>query len=139
MFYQIPNFKEKLLSASMYLGVYIPLFSWFPLIWLIVINVRRMSVKDFIKYHCYQAILFNMLAFFLPQIFSLLIDFIGNILSFMVIFENTIALLNSMKDLVLVGYFILIKIIAIYGIIWTLRGKFAYIPPISQAVNLLLR
>jgi len=134
-----PDLKDKLICAALYSGIFIPVMSWVPILWIIFVNVRKSYMKDFVKYHCYQAILFNMIAFALPQILKLLADFIANILSITVIFENSAPILVGMVTWFIGIYFIFIKVVALYAIIWTARGRFTYMPPISQAVNLLLR
>ena len=133
------NFKDKLLCSACYLGAFIPLFAWFPLIWLIVSNLRKVYIKEFIRYHCYQAILFNMLIFFLPSLFRLLTDFLSNLLDLMVVFGNTIVLIQALQGFVLKVYSFMVPVITLYAIIWTFRCKYTYMPPISQAVNSLLR
>jgi len=133
------NLQEKLLCAFCYIGSFISFFSWFPLLWLIVSNVRKVYIKEFIRYHCYQAILFNMLVYFLPDLFNLLTNFISNLLSLLVIFNGTIAVISSLKGWILTTYHLFIQTVSIYAIIWTLRGKYTYLPPISQAVNSILR
>lgn len=135
----IPKLSEKILCAILYSGLFVPLVTYIPIGWIIFANVRRLPMKDFIKYHCYQALLFNMIAFFLPNLFGLLVDFISNLLSITVIFENSAVLLTKLGIWVISMYGIFIKIAAIYGIVWTLRGKYTYMPPISQAINHMLR
>lgn len=139
MYFNAPNFKDKIFCSLMYLGTFIPLFIYYPFIWLIVANLKKIPNKDFVKYHLYQSILFNMIALFLPEIFAKLIDTLIIILSFIPVFENTIFLLEQTKLFSLNAYFILVKLLGLYAIIWTFRGKFTYLPPLSQAVNLLLR
>ena len=134
-----PEIKDKLICAVLYTGIFVPIMSWVPILWVIFVNLRKSYMKDFVKYHCYQAILFNMIAFALPQILKLLAEFIANILSITIIFENSAPLLVSMVTWFIGIYFIFIKVVALYAIIWTARGRFTYMPPISQAVNLLLR
>ena len=138
-FANIPNKRDKIFSGILYLGVYVPLIAWVPLIWLIVVNIKKITIKDFLKYHCYQALLFNMLVFFLPGLLTTLVSFISNLLSILLFFDNTISILASINEWVLNLYFIAIKVIAIYAVIWTMRGKYTDLPPISQAVNYLLR
>lgn len=135
----VPKLQDKLICAVLYTGLFVPLMTWAPLIWVVITNVQKKHMPDFIKYHCYQAILFNMIAAFLPQLLSLLIDFTCNLLSLMVIFENTIGLLKTFNEWFLGTYSNLVKILVAYAIIWTLRGKYTYMPPISQAVNMMLR
>jgi hypothetical protein len=139
VYFNAPSFKDKIFCSLMYLGCLFPLFVFYPFIWLIIANLKKIPTKDFVKYHIYQAILFNMIAFFLPEIFQVLVNIFSGILDFFTIFGNTVSLLGSFKNFVIGIYFILIKAIALYGIIWTFRGKYTYIPPVSQAVNLLLR
>lgn len=138
-FSSLPNTKDKLICAVLYTGMFVPLMTFVPIIYIVVSNLRKFYLKDFIKYHCYQAILFNMLMFFLPQLFSLVINFLSTLLSLLVIFDNSILILKSCTDWLINTYFIFIKVVAVYAIIWTARGRFTYMPPISQAVNLLLR
>lgn len=131
--------KDKVLCAALYTGLFINFMTIVPLAWIIISNIRKIYLKDFVKYHCYQAVLFNMIIFFLPNLFTLLIGFLGNLLSLLVIFDNSVSVINVLAEWILKVYYILIKVIAIYGIVWTLRGRYTYIPPISQAVNHLLR
>lgn len=135
----IPTMRDKLICASFYTALFIPLISWVPIIWVVIANIQKKHMPDFIKYHCYQAILVNMLAYFLPQLLTLLIQFTSNLLSLMVIFDNSILLMNSFNAWFVSVYFIFIKLVAIYGILWTVRGKYTYMPPISQAINMMLR
>lgn len=134
-----PDIKDKLLCGSLYLGIFVPVMSWIPILWIIVASIQKIHLKDFIKYHCYQAVLFNMIAFALPQFLKLIAEFLSNLLSITVIFENSAPLLLNMVSWLIGVYFILIRVLALYAVIWTARGRFTYIPPISQAVNLLLR
>jgi hypothetical protein len=134
-----PEWRERLPCGFFYLGIFIPMISWIPLIWIIVASMRHIHLKDYVRYHCYQAILFNMIAGFLPQLFSLIVSMIANLISLLAIFQNSADALVSGTDLVVLFYWRFIQITAIYALIWTLRGRFTYLPPISQAVNLLLR
>lgn len=135
-----PELKDKMICASFYTGVFFPfLMPWVPVIWIIVANLRKIHLKDFVKYHCYQAVLLNMVFFALPKILTLLANFIANLLSITVILEKSAIFIQSFVVYGLSIYFILIKVISIYAVIWTARGRFTYLPPISQAVNLLLR
>ena len=139
MSFTLPDTKDKIICAALYTGLFFPLMTWVPIAWIVVSNIKKSYLKDFVKYHCYQAILFNMIALFLPQLFSLLINFLSTILSLLVVFDNSILILKSFTDWFIEVYFVFIKVVAVYGIIWTARGRFTYMPPISQAVNLLLR
>jgi len=105
----------------------------------LISNIKNLPMKDFVRYHCYQAILFNMIAGFLPQLLGLVVSFIANLLSLLVIFQNSANLLVQATGTIIAVYWLLVKGAAIYAIVWTLRGRFTYLPPISQAVNLLLR
>jgi len=135
----VPNLGDKLICASLYTGLFIPVLSWIPILWIITSSLRKSYMKDFNKYHCYQAVLFNMIAFALPKIFELLVEFLANLLSITIIFENSAGILVSSANWLVSIYYILIKIAALYAIIWTARGRFTEIPYISQAVNQLLR
>ena len=131
--------RDKLICAVLYTGLFIPVMSWIPILWIIFAKIQQLSMKDFVKYHCYQAILFNMIAFVLPRIILLISKFIATLLSITVIFENSGTLLVKLILQIIPIYFLFVKVIAIYAIIWTARGRYTYMPPISQAVNLLLR
>ena len=131
--------KDKILCAILYAGIFVNLITWVPVIWIIVANIRGIHLKDFIKYHCYQAVLFNMIVFFLPGLFDLLLSFVSNILDLFVIFANSVELLKNLNTFTLQIYSILVRVLSVYAIVWTARGKYTYIPPISQAINLLLR
>lgn len=134
-----PSIKTKFACSMLYTAVFISLMTWVPIIWIIVINVRRLNVSDYIRYHCYQAMLFNMIAFFVPQLFNLLIEFLINIVNLIGVFGSATASLSIASNWIIHVYFMFIRVIAVYAIIWTARGRFTYMPPISQAVNMLLR
>ncbi len=134
-----PDWREKIPCAFFYTGIYVPFVSWIPMVWVIVASIKNIHLKDYVRYHCYQAILFNMIAGFLPQLLRLLVSFIANLLSLLTIFQNSANLLVQATDGLIAGYWIFIQLVSIYALIWTLRGRFTYLPPISQAVNLLLR
>lgn len=130
---------DKIICASFYAAIFIDLLTWVPLVWIIIASLRKQYLPDFIKYHCYQAILFNMITSFFPQLLRLLIKFITSLLDLFSIFANTISLLNTFTNWFVGVYFVFIQLVAVYAIIWTLRGRYTYVPPLSQAVNLLLR
>ncbi len=134
-----PDWREKIPCAFFYTGIYVPFVSWIPMIWVIASSIKNIHLKDYVRYHCYQAILFNMIAGFLPQLLRLLVSFIANLLSLLTIFQNSANLLVQATDSLIAGYWIFIQLVSVYALIWTLRGRFTYLPPISQAVNLLLR
>ncbi len=134
-----PKFRDRLICAVLYAGVFIELITWIPIVWIIVATVKKSYLPDFIKYHCYQTILFNMIAAFLPRLLKLLTSFLANIFDLIPAMHHIAVLINSFTDQFIGIYHIFIYCVAIYGIIWTLRGRYTYIPPISQAVNLILR
>ena len=80
-----------------------------------------------------------MILIFLPGLFSLLTDFLISLLDLMVIFANTIVLIKALQNFVLTAYSFIVPVVSIYAMIWTFRGKYTYLPPISQAVNSMLR
>lgn len=131
--------RDKILCGLLYTGIFIPFVNWAPLVWIILINIGKVRAGDFVRYHCYQALIFNMVAFFLPQLFSLVVGLFADILSLLVVFENSANLLRGFSSWLISNYFIFIQIVAIYGVIWTMRGKYTYMPPVSQAANMLLR
>lgn len=131
--------RDRFICAFLYTAKFIPLVAWIPIAWLIIANIKKIYLKDFIKYHCYQALIINMIVFFLPQFFILLMSFLINLLDIFVVFANTVKLLSLLQNAVLYVYAIAMNILILYAFLWTLRGRFTYIPKISQAVNLLLR
>ena len=161
--YNIPDTKEKILCSVLYICPLLPqssliflLISFSPIVYFIYARSRNLHLKDFIKYHCFQAVLLNMVIFFLPDLFHLLVSFLANIFELIVISLNSLPLPEFVKNLiassgnlidalqeftlVLLGFYsVLIKVLAIYAAVWTFRGKYTYVPPISQAVNQLLR
>lgn len=137
--YRNPDIKDKFICAAFYASIFVPILSWAPIIWIIYSNIKKVYLKDFIKYHCYQAFLFSMIGFFLPSLFDLVISLVLNLLDLFSVFANSILLLGEFKAWILKIYFVLLRVAALYAIVWTARGKFTYLPPISQAVNLLLR
>jgi len=134
-----PTAKDKIMCSILYTSYFIPLISFVPIVWIIIANIKKIYLKDFIKYHCYQAVLLNMIIFFLPSLFSLIINFLSNALGLFSIFENSVALLGFLGKNFLEFYTYFIQLLALYAVLWTLRGKYTYIPQISQAVNYLLR
>ena len=88
-----------------------------------------------------------MLIFFLPNAFDLLLSFTVNLLDILFaiipltkLFSDGSSLnLLGIKSFILENYFIFIRILSFYAIIWTLRGKYTNIPPLSQAINHFLR
>jgi hypothetical protein len=135
----IPTAKDKIICSILYTSYFIPLISFVPIAWIIIANIKKIYLKDFIKYHCYQAVLLNMIIVFLPSLFSLIVNFVSNALGLFSIFENSVALLEFLGKNFLEFYSYFIQLLALYAVLWTLRGKYTYIPQISQAVNYLLR
>lgn len=139
-----PKIKDKLICSTLYSGIlfggsFFEIMTWVPIIWIVVASIRKSYLPDFIKYHCYQALLFNMIATFLPQLLKLLTSFIANIIDFIPAMHQLAVSINSLTNQFIWVYFIFIKLVAAYAVVWTLRGRYTYIPPISQAVNLVLR
>jgi hypothetical protein len=131
--------SEKIFCACFYTAYFFSIMTWVPIIWLIVVNIKKINLKDFIRYHAYQALLLNMIIFFLPQLLTAVTNLLLNLISFLPYTNNLILLLNQATSYVLIAYQYILQALLIYAIIWTLRGKFTYIPPISQAVNMFLR
>jgi hypothetical protein len=144
--YKEPDLKDKFLCAIFYVCPFLAvgsllfyLVSFTPLLYFMLSNAKKWNIKDFVKYHCLQAALLNMIIFFLPDLFNLLASFLLMVLDYLVIFENSVNLLTQLKEIIISLYYVLIRVLAVYAMVWTLRGKYTYIPPISQAVNQLLR
>ena len=158
--YNIPDMKEKLLCAMLYICPFLArgslaylLISFAPVIYIVFCNYRKVYLKDFVKYHCFQALILNMIVFFLPDLFNLLINFLQNLLNVFFValssanlpeeislsINNFFSTVEQMKVFILGIYQTLILVLSLYAMVWTARGKFTYIPPVSQAVNQLLR
>lgn len=145
--YKVPTLQDKILCAILYAGLFVPLITYLPIIWIIVARLKKIYLKEFVLYHCYQALLFNMLIFFLPNAFDLLLSFTVNLLDILFaiipltkLFSDGSSLnLLGIKSFILENYFIFIRILSFYAIIWTLRGKYTNIPPLSKAINHFLR
>lgn len=154
--YNNPDTKDKVLCAVLYTGIFLPYITLAPIIWIVFANIKKIHLKEFVKYHCFQAVLFNMIIFFLPGFFDLVISFLGNLFGIVIVAANSINFpepINSLilstegfstallqfKNFVLGIYMIFAHVLTFYAVIWTARGKYTYIPPISQAVNQILR
>ena len=158
--YNIPDMKEKFLCALLYSCPFLArgslaylLISFAPVIYIVYCNYKKIYIKDFVKYHCFQALILNMIIFFLPDLFNLLISFFANLLQIVLLTISSANLpeeiaigandfvktIDQMKNFILQIYQTLILVLTLYAIVWTARGKYTYIPPVSQAVNQLLR
>ena len=158
--YNIPDQKEKFLCAALYLcpllasgSLIFLVVSFAPILYFLYTNAKKITMKDFVKYHCFQAVLLNMILFFLPGLFGLLISTLANLFEILMLSlsslglpesiaangNNLIASIAKFYGYAVAIYSILIKVLALYAVVWTFRGKYTYIPPISQAVNQILR
>lgn len=135
----VPSKREKIFCAVFYLSVFMPILFFFPVIYLVVLNVRKMYMSDFLKYHLYQSILFSMVIFFLPDLVFAIFRFLSTFLSLFAVFDNSIALMGGVITWIAKIYAIAIQVLSLYAFIWTLRGKFTYIPAISRAIDSMLR
>ena len=134
----IPNMPERILSALAYLT-----FGTVGLVMLIISAISKTSLKPFVRFNSYQAILLGFIFFFIQttylvidSIFQLiaLIPFIGRfIYSF---FQAIIYYLMGFP--VIFGFSILASIVIatiIYLTVMALLGKLPYIPFISNAIR----
>jgi hypothetical protein len=158
--YNVPDMKEKFLCATLYICPFLVrgslaylLISFAPVIYIVFCNYKKIYLKDFVKYHCFQALILNMIVFFLPDLFNLLIAFFENLFEVFFLAISSMNLpeemsigindffdsIHGIKSFILQIYQTLILVLTLYAIVWTARGKFTYIPPVSQAVNQLLR
>lgn len=133
------NLKDRVLCALLYTAPFLGIMTWAPILTLIFINLKKIKVKDFVQYHCYQTLLLNMLMFFIPRLAELLIRFLETMLDLFMAHNHFFRFFGALIHKAGQAYSIAIMLLAAYGIIWTLRGRFTHIPSISQAVNLLLR
>jgi hypothetical protein len=131
---------ERILCSIGYLSFLVPLTGFIPLVWIILGNLRKVHMSEFAKYHCYQAVMFSMIIYFFPRLISLLLKILNSLLAvFGDIFIGTIGLLNTLSVIFFQAYFYAAAIVTVYAVVWTIRSKYTYMPPISQAVNSILR
>ncbi len=130
-----PNWQERIICSSFYLAAPFPALSSIPLLWIIISMMRGVHMRDFARYHCYQTVLYSMTVHFFPDFFRLLIGILANFIGLLAIFQNSADALVSGAESIIQFYERFIIIVTIYALIWTLRGRFTYLPPISQAVS----
>lgn len=125
---QFPLFGFLLLPLSPLIRVYmgleqtIPFFGLLVFLALILWVVRNESISRFIRFNTMQAILLS----FILAISSLILDILNPSLLFGELIASTLANMLFLGMVVSVGY----------SLVQTLRGEYAEIPTISDAVHM---
>ncbi|MEB3252537.1 MAG: Tic20 family protein [Cyanobacteriota bacterium] len=125
---QFPLFGFLLLPLSPLIRVYmgleqtIPFFGLLVFLALILLVVRNERISRFIRFNTMQAILLS----FILAVFSLILSILNPSLLFGELIASTLANMLFLGMVVSVGY----------SLVQTLRGEYAEIPTISDAVHM---
>jgi uncharacterized membrane protein len=125
---QFPLFGFLLLPLSPLIRVYmgleqtIPFFGLIVFFALILLVVRNERISRFIRFNTMQAILLS----FILAVFSLILSILNPSLLFGELIASTLANMLVLGMIVSVGY----------SLVQTLRGEYAEIPTISDAVHM---
>jgi uncharacterized membrane protein len=125
---QFPLFGFLLLPLSPLIRVYmgleqtIPFFGLIVFFALILLVVRNEKISRFIRFNTMQAILLS----FILAVFSLILSILNPSLLFGELIASTLANMLFLGMIVSVGY----------SLVQTLRGEYAEIPTISDAVHM---
>ena len=125
---QFPLFGFLLLPLSPLIRVYmgleqtIPFFGLIVFFALILLVVRNERISRFIRFNTMQAILLS----FILAVFSLILSILNPSLLFGELIASTLANMLFLGMIVSVGY----------SLVQTLRGEYAEIPTISDAVHM---
>ena len=130
----IPTMSERIIAVLSYVTSGIV-----GIIWLLLATITKSNLKPFLKDHIMQSI-FLMLLYYLA---AHLLIFILNILAYVPFFNAIISTLNFFLNISLVnlGPFhmsiinIFIFLFIIYLSIGTLRGRYVYIPWVSNVIK----
>lgn len=125
-----PAMIEKVVAALSYLTMGMAGF-----IWLIIGLFTRARLKTFLQFHIFQSI-FISLAF---AVISLFVGWISNLLSIIPFINKVVAQINFLLNMPLLFSYSFIQII-LYSFIFYLaiqafRGKYSYIPWISEIIG----
>ena len=131
--------RDRLLGGLAYAGMFVPLLPLALVVCIVLDNLGRIRLTTFLKYHCYQALILNIVFYFLPGFISTAMKFLAGLLDLTVVFAKTGPILLQFSSFVTGSFGILILAVTIYGMLWTFMGKYTHIPVISQGVNMFLR
>ncbi len=121
---------EKIVSALSYLSMGMVGF-----IWLIISLFTRVRLKTFLQFHIFQSI-FISLAY---AVLSLFVGWVSNFLSVIPFINKVVAQINFLLNMPLLFSYSFIQII-LYSFIFYLaiqafRGKYSYIPWVSEIIG----
>ena len=117
-----PAMIEKIVSSLSYLTMGMVGF-----VWLIIGLFTKARLKPFLQYHIFQSI-FISIGF---TIIAMLVGWISNILSVIPFINKIVAQINFMLNMpIFIGYSFLF-----YLAIQAFRGKYSYIPWISEIID----
>lgn len=128
--YDKPFAIERIIAALSYLTLGMVGF-----IWLILGVLMKSNVRTFLKYHIFQSIFLAIAYYLICQLLGLLM----NILSIIPIVNSVLVMLTFYLNMPLIfGYsFIqfIIYTILLYLMLTSLRGKYSYLPWISEIIK----
>ncbi len=132
--YNIPTIPERIIAVLSYITSGIV-----GIIWLLIGALVKSNLKPFLKYHIMQSIFLMLLYYLIAH----LLIFILNILAYVPFFNAIISTLNFFLNISLVhiGPFhmsiinIFIFLFIIYLSIGTLKGKYVYVPWVSNVIK----
>lgn len=132
--YNIPTIPERIIAVLSYITSGIV-----GIIWLLIGALVKSNLKPFLKYHIMQSIFLMLLYYLIAH----LLIFILNILAYVPFFNAIISTLNFFLNvsLVHIGPFhmsiinIFIFLFIIYLSIGTLKGKYVYVPWVSNVIK----
>lgn len=125
-----PEFIEKIVAALSYLTMGMVGF-----VWLIIGLFTKARLKPFLQYHIFQSI-FIALAF---TIIAMLVGWLSNLLSIIPIINKFVAQITFLLNMpVIFGYSFIQAILYLfifYLAIQAYRGKYSYIPWVSEIID----
>lgn len=132
--YNIPSMSERVIAVLSYVTSGIV-----GIIWLLLAALAKSKLKPFLKYHIMQSI-FLMLLYYLA---AHLLIFVLNILTYVPFFNAIISTLNFFLNISLFNFGpfhmsiinILIFLFIIYLSYGTLKGRYVYVPWVSNVIK----
>ena len=130
----IPSMSERVIAVLSYVTSGIV-----GIIWLLLAALAKSKLKPFLKYHIMQSI-FLMLLYYLA---AHMLIFVLNILTYVPFFNAIISTLNFFLNISLLNFGpfhmsiinILIFLFIIYLSCGTLKGKYVYVPWVSNVIK----
>ena len=130
----IPSMSERVIAVLSYVTSGIV-----GIIWLLLAALAKSNLKPFLKYHIMQSI-FLMLLYYLV---AHLLIFVLNILTYVPFFNAIISTLNFFLNISLLNFGpfhmsiinILIFLFIIYLSYGTLKGRYVYVPWVSNVIK----